>query len=177
MKALAKECTFAAVTAEEYHAELTRDAFINSISSPFIRQRILEKDELNLVQAVELADGLYRAQKQAMQMGRETVMTVPKSDPSRNVPFESDCSLSAYTKRKCIFCGGKLHASRRSCPAVNAVCHNCNRRGHFAKVCKSKAKDASDNVLVGSAAGALASSSLQVRDDNCFSESLCSVGA
>jgi len=177
LKALAKECTFAAVTAEEYHAELTRDAFINSISSPFIRQRILEKDELNLVQAVELADGLYRAQKQAMQMGRETVMTVPKSDPSRNVPFESDCSLSAYTKRKCIFCGGKLHASRRSCPAVNAVCHNCNRRGHFAKVCKSKAKDASDNVLVGSAAGALASSSLQVRDDNCFSESLCSVGA
>ena len=42
--------------------------------------------------------------------------------------------------------------------------------------CKSKAKDASDDVLVGSAAGALASSSLQVRDDKCFSDFLCSVG-
>ena len=107
------------------------------------------------MQAVELADGLDRAQKQAVQMGRETVMTVTESDPSRNVPFESDCSLSAFTKRKCFFCGGKLHASR-SCPAVNAACHNCNKRGHFAKVCKSKAKHTSDNVLVGSAAGALA---------------------
>ena len=50
------------------------------------------------MQAVDLADGLDRAQKQAVQMGRETVMTVPESDPSRNVPFESDCSLSAFTK-------------------------------------------------------------------------------
>ena len=73
------------------------------------------------------------------------------------------------------FCGGKLHSSRRSCPAVSAVCPNCNKRGHFAKVSKSKAKDASDDVLVGSAAGAL--SSLQIRDDNCFAESLCTVGA
>jgi len=60
LKSLAKECTFGAVTADEYRAELTRDAFINGLSSPFIRQRILEKDELNLVQAVELADGLDR---------------------------------------------------------------------------------------------------------------------
>ena len=74
------------------------------------------------------------------------------------------------------FRGGKLHANRHSCPAVNAVCHNCNKRGHFAKVCKSKAKDASDHVLAGSAAGALASSSLQVRNDKCFSDFLCSVG-
>ena len=103
LKALAKECTFVAVTAEEYRAELTRDAFINGLSSPFIRQRILEKDEYNLVQAVELADGLDRVQKQAVQMGRETVMTVPESDPSRNVPFASDSSLSAFTKRKCFF--------------------------------------------------------------------------
>ena len=29
LKALAKECTFGAVTADEYRAELTRDAFIN----------------------------------------------------------------------------------------------------------------------------------------------------
>jgi len=56
LKAPAKECTFGAVTADEYRAELTRDAFINGLSSPFIRQRILEKDELHLVQAVELAD-------------------------------------------------------------------------------------------------------------------------
>jgi len=45
LKALAKECTFGAVSADEYQAELTRDAYINGLSSPFIRLRILEKDE------------------------------------------------------------------------------------------------------------------------------------
>jgi len=99
LKALAKECTFGAVTADEYWAKLTRDTFINGLSSPFIRQMILEKDELNLVQAVELADGLDHAQKQAVMMGRETVMTVAESNPSPYVLFESDCSLSAFTKR------------------------------------------------------------------------------
>jgi len=51
LKALAKECTCGDVTADEYRAELMRDAFINGLTSPFIRQRILEKDELNLMQA------------------------------------------------------------------------------------------------------------------------------
>jgi len=74
-----------------------------------------------------------------------------------------------------LFCGGKLHANCRSCPAVNAVCHNCNKLGHFAKVCKSKAKDASDDVLVVSSSGALASSNSQDRD-KCFFDFLCSVG-
>jgi len=63
LKQLAKECSFAAVTASEYRAELTRDAFINDLTSPLIRQRMFEKDELCLVLAVELADGLDRAQK------------------------------------------------------------------------------------------------------------------
>ena len=56
LKALAKECTFGAVAADEYRAELMREAFMNGLSSPFIRQRILDKGEFNLVQAVELAD-------------------------------------------------------------------------------------------------------------------------
>ena len=42
--------------------------------------------------------GLNRAQKQDAMMGRETVMTVAESDPSLYVPFESDCSLSAFNK-------------------------------------------------------------------------------
>jgi len=110
------------------------------------------------MKAVELADSSARAQKQAAMMGRETVMAVAESDPPTHVPFEPDCSLPAFNKRnvrKCYFCVGKLHANRRSCSAVTAVCHNCSKRGHFAKVCKSKVKDASDDVLRVSAAGAM----------------------
>jgi len=89
-----------AVTADEYRAELTRGIFSNGFSSPFIRQRIIEKDELSLMQAVELADNLNRAQKQAAIMDQEMIMTVGESDPSPYVPFEPDCSLSPFNKRK-----------------------------------------------------------------------------
>ena len=63
LKGLAKECSFD-VSAAVYREELTRDSFINNLSSLSIRQRLLENDNLTLVQAYELADSLDRAQRQ-----------------------------------------------------------------------------------------------------------------
>ncbi|VDI32022.1 Hypothetical predicted protein [Mytilus galloprovincialis] len=40
------------------------------------------------------------------------------------------------SKQKCFFCGNNAHA-RRFCPAKDASCHNCSKKGHFSKVCKS----------------------------------------
>ena len=66
-----------------------------------------------------------------------------------------------------------MYENRRSCPAVKAVCHNFDNRGHFAKVCKSKAKDVTFDVLVVSAAEAL--TSINSQDcERCFF-GLCSV--
>ena len=65
---LLKDCTFSDVTAATYCEELTRDAFINGLSSASMRQRLLEKAEVTLVQAFELAESLDRAQRQALSM-------------------------------------------------------------------------------------------------------------
>ena len=35
-----------------------------------------------------------------------------------------------------LFCGGSYH-NRRVCPARDACCNNCNKKGHFRKVCRS----------------------------------------
>jgi len=51
LKTLAKDCSFLDVLTDEYREELARDSFINGLSSSGIRQRLLEKDNLNLVQA------------------------------------------------------------------------------------------------------------------------------
>ena len=50
-------------------------------------------------------------------------------------------------KRSCYFCGGFVHASRASCPARDAVCHNCSKRGNFAKVCQSAWKTTTVSVI------------------------------
>ena len=44
---LSKDCKFKAVTDEQYREELFRDAFINGLFSPAIRQRLLENDTLS----------------------------------------------------------------------------------------------------------------------------------
>ena len=40
------------------------------------------------------------------------------------------------SKKICFFCGLRYH-NRASCPAKNAICHKCNKKGHFFKVCRS----------------------------------------
>ena len=39
--------------------------------------------------------------------------------------------------KKCFFCGKGIH-NRRNCPARNAMCNNCGKKGHFKSVCRSK---------------------------------------
>ena len=53
LQKLAKDCNFRAVSGDQYKQEMVRDAFINGILSPGIRQRLLENDRLNLETAVQ----------------------------------------------------------------------------------------------------------------------------
>ena len=48
LRKLSKDCNFEAVSAENYREEMIRDSFINGISSPLVRQRLLENKTLDL---------------------------------------------------------------------------------------------------------------------------------
>ena len=48
LRKLAKDCQFVQVSAVQYKEEMIRDSFINGISSPNIRQRLLENKSLDL---------------------------------------------------------------------------------------------------------------------------------
>jgi len=50
--------------------KIDTDSFINNLSSPSIRQRLLEKDNITLVQAYQLADYLDRGQRQSQHMNQ-----------------------------------------------------------------------------------------------------------
>ena len=49
----------------------------------------------------------------------------------------------------CYFCGRTYH-SRSNCPAKNAVCYKCNKKGHFSVVCKTKINNNASACLYNS---------------------------
>ncbi|XP_068212661.1 uncharacterized protein [Palaemon carinicauda] len=48
LRKLGKDCNFKSVSSEQYREELIRDAFINGLATPMIRQRLLENKTLDL---------------------------------------------------------------------------------------------------------------------------------
>ena len=148
LKVLAKDCGFTAVTAEQYKNNSIRDAFISGLSSSSIRQRLLEKNELDLQTAYDNARSLEMAEKQNLAYKpiytAASVAVDELPDKVRNVNLEeASTSASAsgtssfQTQSKCYFCGLSRHP-RVSCPAKDAICKNCGKKGHFARVCISK---------------------------------------
>ena len=111
LKFLSRDCNFQAVTAAQHQEECIRDAFVSGIFSTTIRQRLLERENLPLPEALDSALALEAAQKNV-----SAVKT----------------SVHDAGRLKCFFCGGSEHP-RTNCPAKQATCHHCGKVGHFAK--------------------------------------------
>ena len=145
LKKLSKHCNFANVTAAEYRSEMIRDSFINGISSNYIRQRLLENIRLTLDQAYQQARTLDTAQKHSEFYSSEPPLHVAAlsqiKDELPNKESLAAMSKPETRKKLCYFCGGTIHANRKFCPAYEVLCHNCNKKGHFSKVCQSFSKN------------------------------------
>src|SRR5277367_2962491 len=46
---------------------------------------------------------------------------------------------------RCGWCGRAKH-DRKNCPANNAVCHTCKKRGHFSEVCRNRSQPKANKV-------------------------------
>ena len=165
LKGLAKECSFDDISAAVYREELTRDSSINNLwSSSSIRQCLLEKDNLTLVQAYELADSLDRAQRQSQHMNQVIgqTMTAASAAPPEGPPGNCDVALNGLSvatartqssssrnkevvHQSCCYYGLNQHKSRAMCPACQAICHACGKQGHYSRVCRTKSSNQSTN--------------------------------
>ena len=146
LKILSNDCNFVDVTASQCKEAAIRDAFITGIGSPYIRQRLLEDNELRLNHVFNKARSLHEAQKNAesyevrhaeriatVSFGNTEINQLQKENEKRRSGFAS------FKYQSCKFCGGSWH-KRADCPANQRLCYKCNRMGHFAKVCLSKVK-------------------------------------
>ena len=146
LQKLAKDCHFRAVAGVQYKQEMIRDAFIDGLTSPGIRQRLLEYRELNLETAVEKPRAMESAQKnceyysQSQDIIRSSLSAATLQE--KNWKLKPGCEIIAaqppstfhvaskasYSVSKlCLFCGRSYHI-RSICPARNAMCCKCQKR-------------------------------------------------
>ena len=96
-----------------------------------IQKQLLMKDKLTLAKAVEIAQGMEAAEKNAkrLQGGETTVCKLASRGEKTGIP--------AWKRDKpCYHCGGSGHAPS-DCHFRDATCHKCQKKGHIAKVCMS----------------------------------------
>ena len=110
LRKLSKDCNLKAVSAEQYKEELVRDSFINGLSSPLIRQRLLENKTLTLDQAYSQATSLDVVQKNSAAYSHPAVHVAAVDLPSTPEDNSSLCPdvlgqkpplATTYSKNKC----------------------------------------------------------------------------
>ena len=144
LKERAKDCNFEAVTAEQHRDNMLRDAFIGGLSSSSIRQRLLEEQRLNFQEALNKAELLDRAQKQASFFARSHFLENANAKELNSITIRNRGSIP----RKCFFCGEGIHPRGRNfCPAKDKTCFKCGKIGHFQSVCRSSRKTTLTAVL------------------------------
>jgi transposase InsO family protein/uncharacterized protein YqgQ len=142
LRVLSKDCNFQDVSAVRHRDEFIRDAFISGIQSSAIRQRLLEHRTLDLCTMFHQAQALESAAQSSVSFAAPSGYTAAVPDCPREFAteqFNSGTAAAIPSKAlKCFFCGNAKHPRLR-CPAREASCMKCHKRGHYARVCRGNA--------------------------------------
>lgn len=107
--------------------ELISDKIVFSVRDDSVRKKLLTSPDLTLQEAINVC-----------QVAEQTdIRILIMKDTDR-----LEEHVNAIKNTKCNYCGG-MHErlkrkNRNKCPAFGKVCRNCDRKNHFAHVCKHK---------------------------------------
>ena len=124
------------MTASKHRDQFVRDAFRSGLLNNQIRQRLLENKELDLQTAFNQARSIDTALKRAEYYQIHTLASINLLEvQEKSVSLREDEKIetkdvSARLAKSCPYCGGFSHPRYR-CPARNATCYNCQKKGHF----------------------------------------------
>ena len=106
------------------------------INNDTIQNRLLSEAKLTYKKAMDLAQGLESAAKNAKEL-KPLASVTPLETVHKVTTTDKDGSVTCHR------CGEKGHKAP-SCRFKNAKCHHCGKVGHLKKVCRSKGKPAQE---------------------------------
>lgn len=111
-------------------------------ASEDLRQKLLEKEQLTLDEAIKIINAYQSVKYQSSKMNGKS-NGGPSNRPYENIGnninrlYEGSSKIIGSNPR-CLRCGYKRHQEAQHCPALNKMCLRCKSVGHFKSVCKSK---------------------------------------
>ena len=109
----------------DYLEESLRDRFVCGLRTESTKKRLLTEKKLTFASAVELAQSLETASKDAQQQKEEASGSV------HNVTTPKPGKVACYR------CGQTNHKASE-CRFKEATCHNCGKKGHIKAACRSR---------------------------------------
>uniref|UniRef100_A0AC34FRY1 Retrovirus-related Pol poly from transposon n=1 Tax=Panagrolaimus sp. ES5 TaxID=591445 RepID=A0AC34FRY1_9BILA len=133
MTQLVGKCDIKSMSADDFAVLV----ILKGISNDELRQYLMmPTHDISTAEKVqELALSYEQSKQAALDIKNETkpkTFSLNQLDKKRKVS-------------KCLFCGGNYH-EKSQCRAKDVFCNNCNRKGHFAKVCRTGKKQNKDQT-------------------------------
>ena len=131
LRKLSTHCDF-----KTYLNEALRDRLVCGLRSESIQRRLLAEKELSLQKAMELSQGMEAANRNAKSLKG----TSPAINKVRTVQTHKSSSNQRVAQRPsapCHRCGRSNH-DQNDCKFRDSICHNCQKKGHIAPVCRAK---------------------------------------
>ena len=140
---LAENCDFAAMK-----EEMIRDRIVVGIRDSALSERMQIDADLTLEKAKKMVRQreAVHEQQEILKCGQGDMKTVDtlkekKTSGQQKRPFrvppKGGPRQRSGTNHKCTRCGKGPH-SRQTCPARDAVCHTCQKKGHYRSQCFSR---------------------------------------
>ncbi|GFO20836.1 Pol polyprotein [Plakobranchus ocellatus] len=132
---LADECDY--LTLKE---ELIRDRIVVGVRDDELSKQLQGKQDLDLTEAIRLSRQA-EARTEGQNVLRLRVNLVHKFKPAAakrfSQPKQQPQPSRANPGKKCGNCGKAPLHKKEACPARSAICHSCNKKGHYSSVCCS----------------------------------------
>ena len=142
---LSEHCEFGAL-----REELIRDRIVVGLQDVKLSEKLQMDSSLTLQTAINKArqNESVKKQQKILRSGSTDPPASPEVDEVNEAKGKRDGRPHYPKKKKCMRCGSTSeNHSRQKCPARDATCVRCNKRGHFAKVCLSAPKKVNRSQL------------------------------
>ena len=140
-----KNCSYNLIETFNHTDDMVRDAFIRGLGDSDIQQDVLGhndqdmtlEDTINLIEPKEAGK---RSQATLQNPGAATVSSYKQADQQQHVVKCRNCGKPNHGD------GRDTQAKKEKCKACYKICSKCDKKNHFANVCRSKPKRIEGNT-------------------------------